>query len=105
MDSGSKGATINVPAFLDGSYLLWFDLKYDKILTTVSGIVSIGSRNCINVDDVVCSDVVSGHMDGWTGMNIDRVNRCVKTEREHVIFICRWSWSKGCYRRNRIRFG
>ena len=103
MDSGSEGATVNVPAFLDVSYRLWLDLKYDKISTTVGGIGSIGSRNGIDVDDGVSSNVVGGHVDCWTGMNIDRVNRCVKTEREHVIVICRWSWSKGCYRRNRIR--
>jgi hypothetical protein len=72
VDSGSECATINVTSVLDGSYyLLWFDLKYDKIFTTVSEIVSIGSRNWINGDDVVGSDVIIGHVDCWAGMNID----------------------------------
>ena len=95
VDGGSKSAAIDVTSIFDVGYLLRFDLKNDKILSIVRGIVDVGSRNGVDGDDASKSGIIGRTWDWGTTVDIDRSDRSIKAEVEHVVVLDAVSWSKG----------
>ena len=95
VDGGGESAAIDVTSIFDVSYLLRFDLKNDKILSIVRGIVGVGSRNGVDRDDVSKVVIIGRTRDWGTTADIDRSDRSIKAEVEHVVVLDAVSWSKG----------